>query len=95
LVFHFGNTNTGTGGAFRFPKTGSNIGCSFLSRQYQKQTLSKNGKQVLLIFEYIPVFRFSQKWDKLPVSTSMSNGFFQKWKKGKMNDFQTKLSKSS
>lgn len=51
LVFHFGNTNTGTGGAVRFPKTGSKIGCSFLSRQYQNQSLSKNGKQVSLIFE--------------------------------------------
>lgn len=51
LVFHFGNTNTGTGGAVRFPKTESKIGCSFLSRQYQKQALSKNGKQVSLIFE--------------------------------------------
>jgi hypothetical protein len=61
LVFHFGNTNTGTGGAVRFPKTGSNIGCSFLSRQYQKQALSKNGKQVLLIFEYIPHLRFFPK----------------------------------
>jgi len=65
LVFHFGNTNTGTGGAVRFPKTESKIGCSFLSRQYQKQTLSKNGKQVLLIFEYIPVFRFFPKMGQI------------------------------
>ena len=29
--------------------------------QYQKQALSKNGKQVLLIFEYIPHLRFFPK----------------------------------